>query len=327
MNYSNNQNVMREQKQFQLIQDMKILASLKNKNYVQKKEDFVPPNTLTNFSSNNYDTNGSYNINHINFNNHLTLDSVGIFNNNNNTNLSYYQDGFFEGSNANNKNSRNPSLMSYKFDGIGKEMKYTSDSFYKNFVSPFKGFTNMSYGGDFLQNGTGNITINSNQVEVKPIIENDSVVDGNNFEISEKAETSTEKNDGQMLGKKKKIFLNFKNKKGTNSTSRSTINSLDSNDKGKDFCCEHNSCSVCYKTKKQKISHHNKMTPECKSDTISLLRLIRDIKKIIFDHSLKYPEELKKKYEDTMKEVSLEEHVQIITGYNFDKIFTENYED
>ena len=40
------------------------------------------------------------------------------------------------------------------------------------------------------------------------------------------------------------------------------------------YCCEHFKCGLFFKTLKQKMNHHQKMNPECKKDSIILLKSI-----------------------------------------------------
>ena len=85
--------------------------------------------------------------------------------------------------------------------------------------------------------------------------------------------------------------------------------------------CEHKECGVCYKTKKQRMSHHNKMNPECKGDSVNFLYLIRNAKKIMLNsNKILITNELRKKYEDIMSLILLEDHVQLIAGFHFDEI-------
>ena len=87
------------------------------------------------------------------------------------------------------------------------------------------------------------------------------------------------------------------------------------------FQCEHKECGVCYKTKKQRMSHHNKMNPECKGDSVNFLYLIRNAKKIMLNsNKILITNELRKKYEDIMSLILLEDHVQLIEGFHFDEI-------
>ena len=88
--------------------------------------------------------------------------------------------------------------------------------------------------------------------------------------------------------------------------------------------CKHSGCDLLFKTKKQAIFHHFKMSPKCQDDTISLLKMIFETKKIAVKSMEKNEnnyEEISKLYENTMKEISLSDYINIITGLKIkDKI-------
>ena len=90
------------------------------------------------------------------------------------------------------------------------------------------------------------------------------------------------------------------------------------------FLCKHSGCDILFKTKKQAIFHHFKMSPKCQDDTISLLKMIFETKKIalkIMEKNNNNYEEISKLYENTMKDISLIDYINIITGLKIrDKI-------
>ena len=104
------------------------------------------------------------------------------------------------------------------------------------------------------------------------------------------------------------------------------MNNLDEGDKNrKKYHCKHPGCNLRFKTKKLLIYHHLKMMPECKDDTIYLLKMINKTKKMVIkniegrkDSSI---DKFSSLYENAMKEISLIEHIKLYTGYKFkDKI-------
>jgi len=104
------------------------------------------------------------------------------------------------------------------------------------------------------------------------------------------------------------------------------INNLDECDKNrKKYQCKHPGCNLRFKTKKLLIYHHLKMMPECKDDTICLLKMINKTKQMVIktiegrkDSSY---DKFSSLYENAMKEISLIEHIKLYTGYKFkDKI-------
>ena len=302
-NESGNQNtISNHNKQAQLLLDLQILSSIKTKPFFnqqsQKKTIQSQPLKLTQQITplehstipfgyqSPFETN--YMFNPINSNN------------NSNTNLSFYQDPFIFDSNKNN------TILSYQFDFNNKEMKFTNDSFYQTLFPPFKQLTNLSY---------------------RPQDMNQDIIQSQKKENAPTNDTTKNRIDDiivptpmkHYLGKKN-LFVNIKN---TPKKEREYRRYTRKSEKVKKevFQCEHRECGVCYKTKKQRMSHHNKMNPECKGDSISFLYLIRNVKKIMLNSKqITISNELRKKYKEVMSLISLEDHVQLITGFHFDEI-------
>ena len=92
-----------------------------------------------------------------------------------------------------------------------------------------------------------------------------------------------------------------------------------SNTLKKKLICSHQGCDGKFKTKKQLVFHHYKMNPQCHNDTISILKMIYDVKIMLKKNN---NEKNKKKfgelYHETMKNVSLDEHIETLVGYNFE---------
>ena len=84
------------------------------------------------------------------------------------------------------------------------------------------------------------------------------------------------------------------------------------------FHCKHCNCDGTFATKKLLLSHHKKFNPQCHSDTVYLFELIKMTKSIIKNGNYNNLERLKEKYNDIMKNISLDEYVQLITGLTFD---------
>lgn len=88
----------------------------------------------------------------------------------------------------------------------------------------------------------------------------------------------------------------------------------------KKFKCEHTHCELFFKTFKQLLSHHQKMSPECKKDTLLIMRSIAKLKRILLKfpkRSIIIPTEIINKYEQIMKNLSLDDYALTITGINF----------
>jgi hypothetical protein len=120
------------------------------------------------------------------------------------------------------------------------------------------------------------------------------------------------------------------NRKRTNEQEKKikliNMNILDESDKNrKKYQCKHLGCNLRFKTNKLLIYHHLKMLPECKDDTICLLKMINKTKKmmikIIEGREDSSYDKFSSLYEKAMKEISLIEHIKLYTGYKFkDKI-------
>ena len=90
--------------------------------------------------------------------------------------------------------------------------------------------------------------------------------------------------------------------------------------------CSHKGCESVFKTKKQLAFHHYKMNIECHHDTISLLKMIASVKKILLNQVKKTKEinvnNIWKKYsllyKETMNNMPLEEYIENIVGFNLE---------
>lgn len=96
---------------------------------------------------------------------------------------------------------------------------------------------------------------------------------------------------------------------------------IEMNEEDKKYNCGHEGCDLSYKTKKQKVSHHGKMDPECQKDSINLLKNISSVKDILLSlykkDKIKYKdiEGIKDKFEKIMRDISINEYAQMICGY------------
>ena len=85
--------------------------------------------------------------------------------------------------------------------------------------------------------------------------------------------------------------------------------------------CGHEGCEGIFKTKKQLIFHHYKMNSECHNDTINLIKMINLTKKILLkkvEQKEKILEKYSELYKETMKKISLDEHIETLVGLNFE---------
>ena len=91
--------------------------------------------------------------------------------------------------------------------------------------------------------------------------------------------------------------------------------------------CSHPGCEGIFKTKKQLIYHHYKMNPQCQNDTIAILKMIYDIKNILIKNDFeKNKIKFGELYKETMKKISLDEHIETLVGYNFEDEVDEKIE-
>jgi len=90
--------------------------------------------------------------------------------------------------------------------------------------------------------------------------------------------------------------------------------------------CSHKGCESIFKTKRQLAFHHYKMSIECHHDTISILKMISSIKKLLLKQAKKNNENnennIWKKYsllyKETMNNISFEEYIETIVGFNLE---------
>ena len=307
-----------EAKQNRLVLDLQILSSLNSKSFGQF-------NSLLNLNNpidedetiKKNQTNSIFSPLKGNFEFEKNIQIVNNYNNslnilgNNYTNLTYYQEPVnFE----NISNSRNNSIMSFKNLNPFPEIHKTNESFYFNYLQPIKHDTNefikqkrlseLSFYNNVLYNFDN--PINSLTENVQKNITQGKII---------KQETIFKKKNVRENENEKKIVL-FQTKKGKK------LNNNISNNNGMEnkklFHCKHCNCDGTFATKKLLLSHHKKFNPQCHSDTVYLFELIKMTKSIIKNGNYNNLERLKEKYNDIMKNISLDEYVQLITGLTFD---------
>ena len=307
-----------EAKQNRLVLDLQILSSLNSKSFGQF-------NSLLNLNNpidedetiKKNQTNSIFSPLKGNFEFEKNIQILNNYNNplnilgNNYTNLTYYQEPVnFE----NISNSRNNSIMSFKNLNPFPEIHKTNESFYFNYLQPIKHDTNefikqkrlseLSFYNNVLYNFDN--PINSLTENVQKNITQGKII---------KQETIFKKKNVRENENEKKIVL-FQTKKGKK------LNNNISNNNGMEnkklFHCKHCNCDGTFATKKLLLSHHKKFNPQCHSDTVYLFELIKMTKSIIKNGNYNNLERLKEKYNDIMKNISLDEYVQLITGLTFD---------
>lgn len=108
-------------------------------------------------------------------------------------------------------------------------------------------------------------------------------------------------------------LLNNKN----HTIEKSKINLVKKEEKKKNYNCKHSGCDSLFRTKKLAFYHHLKMSPECQEDSISLLKLIYETKKVVLKNIDKNTNSLDKYsslYENSLKNLSFYGYIKMYTG-------------
>jgi hypothetical protein len=177
--------------------------------------------------------------------------------------------------------------------------------------------------------------INKNNIN---IINNDIIKNNNNNNsILNKKRNRTESNNIYFLVKKeqkkpfehlsskKTVFSVYKKSKYIFRKRKKRINNNFNLTRIK-INCPHKGCESNFKTQKQMVFHHYKMSIECHNDTISLLKMISSVKKILLKQAKKNNEinennileKYSLLYKETMKNIPFEEYIETIVGFNFE---------
>lgn len=133
------------------------------------------------------------------------------------------------------------------------------------------------------------------------------------------------KNIHKLIINDENIIINQSNKKLYDITLKNNNNNIIKNEhsnkndmKRKKYFCKHIGCGFIFKTKKLAIFHHLKMSPECQEDSISILKLIYETKKILFKNIKNIQQTFDKYsliYENSMKNLSQNELIKIFAGF------------
>lgn len=129
----------------------------------------------------------------------------------------------------------------------------------------------------------------------------------NNIQINEN-------NENKIIKKEKKILFQIFKRKNYYKDSKNYLKKKENNQNI--YCC-HLGCRNSFKTQRQAIFHHYKMSPECQEDTICFLKTISETKKIflkIIKENASLFDKYSKLYETSMKEIILTDHINTITG-------------
>ena len=125
------------------------------------------------------------------------------------------------------------------------------------------------------------------------------------IEIKKEEEEDEEEKDKKIKAIKSKKLKKKKNSEGFNI---------------KKYSCEHIGCECSFGTKKLGIFHHFKMSPECQEDSIYLLKLIFETKKLLLKNIEKKEKifgKFSSLYEEAMRSISLDEYVKTYDGLKF----------
>lgn len=178
-------------------------------------------------------------------------------------------------------------------------------------LNPETYFSQLNYLNDSI--GLYKFLQNKRNTEVKSIENKSASLNKSLSEI-----INNESKESFVMGKKKKLFNVFVKSNYIYRKRKPRKKKLVKNKE--EIYCEHKGCEGTFKTKKQAVFHHFKMSNECHNDTISILKLISETKKMLLKGSKKQGDILRKYstlYNETMKEISLSEHIDTIVGLNF----------
>ena len=115
-----------------------------------------------------------------------------------------------------------------------------------------------------------------------------------------------EKNLFQVTKKSKYVFKKRKPKKS------------EINIKNIKIACAHEGCVRDFKTKKQLVFHHYKMSIECHRDSIILLKMINSIKNILLKKDNHYIEKYFLLNKEEMNNISLNKYIHDFAGFIFE---------
>ena len=169
---------------------------------------------------------------------------------------------------------------------------YYNYNYLYNIIPSYYSLNKISNDNNLLhkkRKSDNSISFSPKKVQIKAILHlNEKNEKKNLFEIN--------KNYNNKIHKSKSLFKINKNKEET-------------------IHCNHFGCDIFFKTKKQAVFHHFKMSQECQEDSINLIKLILETKKIVLKNIEKNNFDFYSKlYENTMKEISLTDYINTITG-------------
>ena len=291
INYNNNNNLIEKKNILQ--KNISILSSL-NDNIINKEQINYNNNIINNYNFKRLSSKSNQNITTQSF---KIFSDNNINNNNNNTKLtnsSFPNINFF----FNNKFTENEFFASEKENN---PFNITNDSFFN------LNNKNLSQSVYKLENIDNNLINNLNNNNNN--INNNNNVNNNNIN-----------NNNAINNNQKNIKTSQKQKLNQNNNINEENNYKDNNIKiNTKFFCEHLNCAEKFKTLKQKLNHHKKMSYDCKKDTIHLLKNINRLKKIINilynNKKIIIPNSLKEKYEKNIRKIPHHEYALLLTGY------------
>ena len=298
INYNNNNNLIEKKNILQ--KNISILSSLNN-NIINNEKINYNNNNINNYTFKRLSSKSNQNITTQSFKN---FNDNNINNNNNKlTNSSFPNISFFFN---NNKLTENEFFTQEKENN---PFNVTNDSFFnlnnKNFSQSVYKFENIE-NNNMINNINNNNNINN--INNNNLNNNNSVINNHtqkNIKISQKQNFIINKNNNNI------DLIN-------NEENNNNINDENSIKKEK-FNCEHANCVQEFKTLKQKLNHHKKMSHDCKKDTIHLIKNINKLKKIINilynKKKIFISNSLKEKYEKNIRKIPHHEYALLLTGY------------
>lgn len=184
---------------------------------------------------------------------------------------------------------------------------------YYNFENNYYNFPSLIYNYNqvILNNNNNNISSENNSFLNKKRASDDTSSLSKNKDS--KLEINNEQNNIFDISAKKKDLLKINN-------INETTADQNKQEKIKNYFCRHTGCDIKFKTEKLAIFHHLKMSPKCHEDSINILKLINDTKKLLLKINKEKKtniDDITSKYESEMKDLSLVEYIKIYTGSKF----------
>jgi hypothetical protein len=259
------------------------------------------------------------------------------------TNSSYSKNSFYAMSPNMEQNSNLFDQINFQGNQMNNLSQLNNYNFFNNNLNPINSLNALNilnptnanyinfYPNSLFLNTTNNLILNKkrnieDKLEEKP--EEKNIKKCIFFKINNSKDKKTHKkniiiNNSFELNNKKNNLFTVIPKSSYNYKKRKPGKKKIFNGNKKKIACCHYGCQATFKTIKQLVYHHYKMNPECQSDTILILKMINYIKNMLIKNNReKNKQKFGELYNETMKNIPLDEHIETLAGFNFeDKIY------